>query len=74
LDSVIKEAKRVLKSQGIFICSVPVPERNQKQNIIRGKLYSENELKEIFEMNGFYFNSYDFRNGALLYFKVTLKD
>ena len=39
LNSVIKEVKRVLKNRGIFICSVPVPERNQKQSVIRGELY-----------------------------------
>lgn len=74
LDSVIKEVKRVLKNQGIFICSVPVPERNKKQSVIRGELYPENELKKLFEMKGFRFTSYDFRNGALLYFKVISKD
>ena len=74
LTTVLKELKRVLKNQGIFICSIPVPERNQKQSVIRGNLYSENELKNIFEINGFNFTSYDFRNGALLYFKAVTKD
>jgi ubiquinone/menaquinone biosynthesis C-methylase UbiE len=74
LASVIQEVKRVLKYKGIFICSVPVPEKNQKQSVIRGNLYSENELKNIFETNGFNFTSYDFRNGALLYFKAVKRD
>jgi len=74
LDSVIKEVKRVLKNQGIFICSVPVPERNKKQSVIRGELYPENELKKLFEMKGFRFTPYEFMNGALLYFKVISKD
>jgi SAM-dependent methyltransferase len=53
LTTVLKELKRVLKNQGIFICSTPIPERNQKQSVIRGNLHSENELKNIFEINDF---------------------
>ncbi len=74
LTTVIQEVKRVLKNQGIFICSIPVPERNQKQSVIRGNLYSENELKSIFETNGLKFTSYDFKNGALLYFRAVTRD
>lgn len=74
LTTVIQELRRILKNQGVFICSISVPERNQKQSVIRGNLYSENELKNIFEINGFNFTSYDFRNGALLYFKAVTKD
>ena len=72
LDNVVKEIKRVLKKQGVFICSVPLSERKQNKDIIRGKLYSENELKEIFEKNGFLFTPLDFNNGALFYFKASV--
>ena len=72
LESVAREIKRVLKKQGIFICSVPVPERKKNQYNIRGKLYSESELKGIFEKNGFLFIPFDFNNGSLLYFKAIL--
>ena len=34
---VINEIKRILKKQGSFICSVPVPERNKSKSVIRGK-------------------------------------
>lgn len=74
LDSIIKELKRVLKKQGIFICSVPIPERNKKQSVIRGKLYSEHELKELFSKHKFRFDPYDFENGTLLYFKAIFMD
>lgn len=73
MDKVIKEVKRVLRSPGTMICSVPVPERKKNESIIRGNLHSENELKEMFEGEGFDFVSYDLRNGALLYFKASLK-
>jgi hypothetical protein len=66
--------KRVLKDNGIFICSVPVPEKNKKQSVIRGNLLTENEIKELFERNGFEYTSYEFINGALLYFKGIVTD
>jgi SAM-dependent methyltransferase len=71
LEAVIKEIKRVLKAGGLFICSVPVTERNEKQSVIRGNLNSEIKLKDLFEGNGFEFDSCDMRNGALLYFKAV---
>ncbi len=73
LSKVINEIRRTLKRQGTFICCVPIPERNKKHSIIRGKLYAESDLKKIFEDNFFSFTSYDFENGALLYFKAVLK-
>ncbi len=73
LDNVVKEIKRSLKKHGVFICCVPVPERKKNKDIIRGKLYSENELKEIFEKNGFSFIPLDLNNGALFYFKASVK-
>jgi len=63
-----------LKKNGKIICSVPVPERNKKQNVIRGKLFSENELREKFNKNGFIFETLNFKNGAILYFKAVLTD
>ncbi len=72
LDKVIKEVKRVLNDQGEFVCSVPLPERNQKQSVIRGTLYSEEELEKLYESNGFSFTSFEYRNGALFYFKADL--
>jgi len=73
IKKIIEEIKRVLKNNGLFICSVPVPERNKKKSVIRGNLYSEKELKGIFENKDFIFYSYDSRNGALLYFKAIKK-
>jgi ubiquinone/menaquinone biosynthesis C-methylase UbiE len=74
LDGVVKEVKRVLKDEGVFICSVPVPEKNEKKSVIRGTLLSENEMKELFERNGFNFTLYKFTNGTLLYFKAIMID
>ena len=74
LNSVVKQIKRILKNKCMFICSVPVPEKNKKQSVIRGKLYTESELKSIFIDNGFNYSSYDFANGAILYFKAILRD
>jgi len=72
LDSVIKELKRVMKNNSLLIASVPVPERNVKQNLIRGQLFTEEQLKSKFETEGFNFIPYDFRNGTILYFKAIL--
>ena len=74
LENVIKDCRRILRNEGYFICSVPVPEKNKKASTIRGKIFSENELKNLFEKNKFAFRSYDFINGALLYFKAVAKE
>jgi len=74
ITTVIKEIQRVLKNNGILICSVPVPERNTKQSTIRGNLYSERELKELFENAGLSFHPYEYKNGTLLYFKAIKGD
>jgi hypothetical protein len=65
--------KRVAAPGAIFICSVPVPERNRLQSTIRGTLYSEKELEVICQENGFIFESIPAENGALLYFRATLQ-
>ncbi len=74
LNRVIEEIKRVLRNRGAFICSIPVPERNLKGSTIHGKLFSENQLKELFAMNGFRFTAYNLKNGALLYFRAVFND
>ncbi len=68
----LQEIGRVLKKGAFFFGSVPVPERNFRNSNIRGKLYSENELKELFLRNGFIFESRNYVNGAILYFSATL--
>jgi len=73
LETVVKEIKRVIKDKGIFLCSTPIPERNKKNNKINGTLRSEKELKDVFEKYEFSFQSFDLENGAIFYFKATLK-
>lgn len=73
IKTVVSEIKRVLTKNGTFICSVPVPERNKKNSVIRGQLYTENELKDIFEKVGFEFHSNNLNNGTLLYFTAINK-
>jgi len=70
LESVIKEVKRVAAPTAVFICSVPVPERNKCQSTIRGTLLSETALAKQFETHGFDFETIPVENGALLYFKA----
>jgi len=72
VKKVVHEIHRVLVPGAVFICSVPVPERNTLQNTIRGKLYSEEELGRICQKRGFEFESMPDRNGALLYFRAIL--
>jgi hypothetical protein len=70
---VFQEIKRVMVPGGVFVCCVPVPERNTLQSTIRGTLYSEEELAGICNEHGFRFESIPFENGALLYFRALLK-
>jgi len=69
LAKVLKEVSRVLASRSVFVCAVPVPERNTLGSTIRGKLHSEDELAEAFRQNGFRFESIPCENGAVLYFR-----
>jgi len=70
VEKVFQEVSRVLLPDGVFVCSVPVPERNRLQSTIRGVLHSEAELKKICQEHGFKFESIPCENGALLYFKA----
>lgn len=73
VEKVFLEINRVLVPGGVFICCVPVPERNKLQSIIRGILKSEAELGEISKDHGFEYESLPSKNGALLYFKAILQ-
>ena len=73
INKVLQEVKRVAAPAAIFICSVPVPERNILQSTIRGTLYSKEELNKIFQENGFSFESIPVENGALLYFRGIIQ-
>jgi ubiquinone/menaquinone biosynthesis C-methylase UbiE len=73
IKTVLQEIKRVLVPGGVFICSVPVPERKKLPSSIRGTLYSEEELAGLCKEHGFRFESIPFENGALLYFRAVLE-
>lgn len=73
IKKVFLEIKRVLIPDAVFICSVPVPERNRLQTTIRGTLYSAEELGTICKSYGFRFESFPDENGALLYFRASLQ-
>jgi SAM-dependent methyltransferase len=68
---VLQEVWRILVPGGLFICSVPVPERNKLQSIIRGSLHTEAELEQMCKNCGFSFEPLPVHNGTLLYFKAT---
>ena len=70
IEKAILESTRVSKEYAIFFGSVPIPERKSNDAIIRGKLFSKEELKNIFEKFGWEFDSLPEINGALLYFKA----
>lgn len=72
IEVFIQELKRVMKKEAVFYCSVPVPERKSPKVQIHGRLYSENELKTVFEKYNFSFISKPFENGTLLYFEAKL--
>jgi SAM-dependent methyltransferase len=73
IKKVFKEIHRAAVTDAIFICSVPVPERNKLESTIRGTLYSEEDLKRICKENGFIYESIPVQNGALLYFRAILQ-
>lgn len=68
LPEIIKECSRILKKDGYFTGCIPVPEKRKNSSIIRGTLYSENELVKMFNNAGMSFYSHPYHNGALLYF------
>jgi SAM-dependent methyltransferase len=72
IDNFTSELNRVLKANGIFYCSIPVPERKKPKATIHGSLYKLDDLKKIFENKNFSFEPFPYENGALLYFKAIL--
>jgi len=74
IDLFLLELKRILITNSVFFCSVPIPERKPEKSKIRGILYSEKELNEIFMKYGFDFESKSYENGAVLYFTAILKE
>ena len=73
IELFILELKRVLKPKAIFYCSIPVKDRLKKNTKIQGTIFHEKKLKSLFEDKGFNFFSFDYYNGALLYFSATPK-
>jgi SAM-dependent methyltransferase len=73
IKKVFKEIHRVAVTDAIFICSVPVPERNKLKSTIRGTLFSEEELEKICQEIGFRFEKIPDENGALFYFRAILQ-
>lgn len=71
VEKVFQEVHRLLISGGMFVCSVPVPERNRLRSTIRGVLHSEKELGGMCRESGFTFEPLPCDNGALLYFRAT---
>jgi ubiquinone/menaquinone biosynthesis C-methylase UbiE len=67
---VIQEVHRILLPMGLFVCCVPVPERNRGQSKIRGVLNTEKELEKICGDNHFRFEPISDENGVLFYFKA----
>jgi SAM-dependent methyltransferase len=71
---VFSELKRVLKPEGVFYCSAPIPERKPSGSKIRGALYSVAELRDLTRQYGFSFEPIAAGNGAVFYFKARLTD
>ncbi|MCW0481793.1 class I SAM-dependent methyltransferase [Gaoshiqia sediminis] len=72
IDKFLSELQRILKPNGIFYCSVPIPERKKSKAIIHGTLYTLDDLKVLFENRNFDFEPFPHENGTLLYFKAKL--
>jgi ubiquinone/menaquinone biosynthesis C-methylase UbiE len=74
IDNFISELHRILKPNGIFYCSVPIPERKKSKTTIHGSLYTHDDLKKMFKNKNFSFESFSYENGALLYLKAKLNN
>lgn len=72
IENFIKELKRVLRHGAVFYCSIPVPEKKKNKATIHGRLYSEEELKKLFNSQNFIFETLPYENGVLLYFKAKV--
>jgi len=68
-SAALSKARRVLSPGSVFICVVPVPERNAIGSPIRGTLYSERDLSQLMQTVGFKYERIVCENGALLYFR-----
>ncbi|MFA4921831.1 MAG: class I SAM-dependent methyltransferase [Candidatus Neomarinimicrobiota bacterium] len=70
IDKFLSELHRILKPNGIFYCSVPIPEKKKSKATIHGTLYKLDDLEKLFENKNFNFDPFPHENGALLYFKA----
>lgn len=73
-ERIFHEIQRVLSPGGCFICTVPVPERNKKGAVIRGNLYSMDNLEHIANKQGLTFELLPYENGVILYFKSRVPE
>jgi len=74
LNQLALELAQILQPGGVFYCCVPVPERNNTGSIVRGNLYTERKLQEIFSKHNFGFEACTATNGSLLYFQAIRKN
>jgi hypothetical protein len=66
---IVDDVERALTPGGTLACSVPVPERNRRQIMVRDTLHSEAEWETIRAEHDLDFELLQARNGALLYCK-----
>lgn len=71
IDNFVSELNRILKANGVFYCSIPIPERKHTKSKIRGVLYNLDDLERIFHNKNIIFQPLPYENGALLYFKAV---
>ena len=74
IDLFLQNLKRILKINLTFFVSVSIPEREPEKSKIRGNLYSEKELNELFSKYGFDLERKTYENGAVFYFTAILKE
>ncbi|MFW6247290.1 MAG: class I SAM-dependent methyltransferase [bacterium] len=74
IEEFLSELRRILKPNGMFYCSVPIPERKKSNAMIHGSLYKLDDLRKMIENENFNFEPLPYENGALLYFKARLNN
>jgi SAM-dependent methyltransferase len=67
-EMVFQGVNEILRPGGRWLCVVPIPERNQRKNLIHGTLLTEVRLQKLCHKTGIGYQHIQAQNGALLYF------
>lgn len=71
IDNFADGLYHILRKGGQYLCSVPMPSKNEKKKYrVSEKISTPEKMKHFFEQHGFKFEPLKKQAGALLYFKA----